>query len=146
MQNLRKQTAAVLEYTGSLAHVVISLALVMATLLITVFFFHEVYLAIRDHSLITGFLHALGILLLLWTIVELVSTEINFLKGESVDFAVFVEVALIVVVREVIMLPVEKSTPSWIEVGTWVGAATLLGLTYFFIRLGQNYRSRNHSN
>ena len=97
MQNLRNQTAAILEYTGSLAHVVISLALVMATLLITVFFFHEVYLAIKDHSLIIGFLHALGILLLLWTVVELISTEINFLKGGSVDFAVFVEVALIVV-------------------------------------------------
>ena len=137
MQKLSGHTSRILQYTSNFAHVVISLALVAATLLIVVSFFHEVYSAFQVHSLIKGFLHALGILLLLWTMVELINTEINFLRGASVDVAVFVEVALIVVVREIIMLPVEEVKPGWIEIGMWVGAATLLGLTYLLVRLGQ---------
>jgi hypothetical protein len=45
----------------------------------------------------------------------------------------------VVVVREISMLPVEDASPSWIQVSMWVGAAALLGLTYFLVRLGQSY-------
>jgi len=38
--------------------------------------------------------------------VELISTEIKYLNGGEIDISIFVEVALIVVVREIIMLPV----------------------------------------
>lgn len=137
MQKLTSHTIGILRYTDKFAHVVISLALVAATLLIVVFFFHEVYAAFKVHSLIKGFLHALGILLLLWTMVELINTEIRFLRGAGVDVAVFVEVALVVVVREIIMLPVQDMKPGWVEVSMWVGAAALLGLTYVLVRYGQ---------
>lgn len=128
---------AFLEKSSYLTHLVISSALVIATILITLYFFQQLYVAIQTHTLIDGFLHALGILLLLWTISELIITEIGFLRGENVNFAVFVEVALVVVVREIIMLPVENNHPGLVEVGVWVGAAALLGLTYFLIRAGQ---------
>jgi len=140
MRVFNRPTAAVLRWTSDLAHVVISLALVAATLILAVFFFHEVYVAIKVHSLIKGFLHALGILLLLWTMVELINTEIRYLKGEGIDVAVFIEVALVVVVREIIMLPVEETPPAWTDIGMWTGAAALLGLTYLFVRLGQRWR------
>ena len=143
-QKLQEQISLILQYTSVIAHVVISLALVMATVLITILFFKEVYLAVRDHSMIHGFLHALGILLLLWAMVELISTEIDFLKGGSVDIAVFLEVAIVVVVREVILLPVEETSPGWIEIGKWVGAGMLLGLTYLFVRLGQQRNRTQH--
>ncbi len=135
-----------LEKSSYLTHLVISFALVIATVLITLYFFQQLYLAIKAHTLIDGFLHALGILLLLWTISGLIVTEIRFLNGEYVNFAVFIEVALVVVVREVIMLTVENRHPSITEVGVWVGAATLLGLTYVFIRIGQrSNRGARHS-
>lgn len=142
MQKLRDNTSTILRYTSSLAHVVISIAVVVATLLIMAFFFYEIYVAIRTQSLIKGFLHALGILLLLWTMVELTNTEIRFLQGAVVDVAVFIEVALVVVVREIIMLPVEEAAPNWIEVGMWTGAAALLGLAYFLVRAGQRWMKR----
>ena len=127
----------ILEKSSYLTHLIISIALMIATLLISLYFFQQLYLAIESHTLIDGFLHALGILLLLWTISELIVTEIRFLRGEDVNFAVFVEVALVVMVREIIMLPIENKHPTMAEVGIWVGAAALLGLTYLFIRLGQ---------
>jgi uncharacterized membrane protein (DUF373 family) len=69
--------------------------------------------------------------------VELINTDIRFLRGAGVDVAVFVEVALVVVVREIIMLPAQEMKPDWIEVGMWVTAAALLGLTYVLVRYGQ---------
>ena len=140
MQQVSDKTIKVLHYTGSLAHIVISLALVAATLLIVVFFFHEIYNAIQIHTLFKGFLHALGILLLLWTMVELITTEINFLQGAGVDVSVFVEVALVVVVREIIMIPVSETKPAWTDIGMWTGAATLLGLTFLLVRYGQSFK------
>jgi len=137
-----RPVTALLRRTSDLAHMVISLALVAATVIIAIFFFHEVYTAIKVHSLIKGFLHALGILLLLWTMVELISTEIRYLQGESIDVAVFIEVALVVVVREIIMLPVEEAQLVWTDIGMWTGGAALLGLTYVLVRVGQRWSTK----
>ncbi len=141
MNQLVNHTTRLLTWTSHLAHIVISLALVSATVLLTTLFFHDIYLAVTSHSLIKSFLHALGILLLLWTMVELIKTELDYLQGGAVDVAVFIEVALVVIVREVIMLPVAETHPGWVELGMWTGAAALLGLTYYFVRSGQ-YRQR----
>jgi len=72
--------------------------------------------------------------------VELINTEIKHLQGSSVDASVFVEVALVVIVREIIMLPVEEVRPTWIELTMWSGAAALLGLTYFLLRVGRRWQ------
>ena len=146
MFEFNRLTAAILRWTSGFAHAVISLALVAATVIIAIFFFHEVYAAIKVPSLIKGFLHALGILLLLWTMVELISTEIRYLQGERIDVAVFIEVALVVVVREIIMLPVEKTPLGWVDISMWTGAAALLGLTYLFVRIGQRWLARASAN
>jgi len=135
-----RSAIAVLRWTSNLAHAVISLALVVATVTIAVFFFYEVYAALQIDSLIKGFLHALGILLLLWTMVELINTEIRYLQGEGIDVAVFIEVALVVVVREIIMLPVKDTELQWIDIGMWTGAATLLGVTFLLVRVGQRWQ------
>ncbi|WP_455209128.1 phosphate-starvation-inducible PsiE family protein [Kaarinaea lacus] len=140
MNTIHELTLKILTYTSNVTHVVISLALVAATVLIATLFFYEIYLAIKVHTLIQGFLRALGILLLLWTMVELIATEMKFLKGGEIDIAIFVEVALVVVVREIIMLPVTVEEPGWIDLGKWVGAAALLGLTYFLVRMGKKYQ------
>ena len=145
MKNFNLKILALLNWTANITHVVISLALVTATVLVTSFLFNEIYSAIKVHTLIKGFLHALGMLLLLWTMVELISTEISYLRGGNIDVAVFVEVALIVIVREIILLPVEDTNPGWIEISMWVGAAALLGLTYVLVRYGQRLLKLEHS-
>lgn len=124
----------VLSWTTNLGHVVISIALVVGTLVIASHFFLEVFHAIQNRSLFSGFLHALGILLLLWTVLELIQTELGFLRGEPIDVSVFVEVALVVVVREIILLPVENEQPTFADVGKWAGTAALLGVTYLCLR------------
>ncbi len=143
MKKITDHTTKLLTWTNHLTHIVISLALVSATALLAVLFFYDIYLAIKSHSLIKGFLHALGILLLLWTMVELINTELDHLRGSAIDVAIFIEVALVVVVREIIMLPVAETHPTWIDLGMWSGAAILLGLTYYFVRSGQHLLNRS---
>ncbi|EAU54030.1 phosphate-starvation-inducible PsiE family protein [Mariprofundus ferrooxydans] len=128
-----------LNRTNQFARIIISLALVMATGLITAAFFHDIYLAVTVHPFMTGFMHAIGVLLLLWTMVELINTEVRLLRGGSVDISIFIEVALVVILREIILLPVADIRPTWIVLGKWTGAAFLLGLTYFLVRQGQRW-------
>jgi uncharacterized membrane protein (DUF373 family) len=137
MKNINLKILSLLTWTSNITHIIISIALITATVLVAAFLFEEIYTAIKVHTLIKGFLHALGILLLLWTMVELINTEIRYLKGGDIDVAVFVEVALIVIVREIILLPVEDANPDWITITMWVGAAASMGLTYLFVRSGQ---------
>ncbi|MCC6208989.1 MAG: phosphate-starvation-inducible PsiE family protein [Gammaproteobacteria bacterium] len=125
-----------LTVTTTLGHAVIGIALVVATAVITAHFFMEIARAIEARTLFSGFLHALGVLLLLWTMLELIQTELGFLRGQPIDVAVFVEVALVVVVREIILLPVDNDQPTFEDVGKWAVTAALLGLTYILIRFG----------
>lgn len=133
-------TIRLLNWANQFARGIISLALVIATGLITAAFFHDLYDAVTIHPFMTGFIHAIGVLLLLWTLVELINTEVRLLQGGSIDVSIFIEVALVVILREIILLPVADTRPSWIILGKWTGAATLLGLTFFLVRQGQRWR------
>ncbi len=133
-------TLKILDWANHFARLIISLALIFSTMLIAAVFFHDVYLALVKHPFITGFIHAIGALLLLWTMVELIDMEKQLLHQGSVDISIFIEVALVVMVREVILLPVREVHPSWIDIAMWTGATTLLGLTFFLVRQGQRWK------
>ncbi len=141
-----KWTLTILNWTDHFARLTISLALVFATLLIAAAFFHDVYLAVLKHPFITGFVHSIGALLLLWTMVELIDMEKKLLHEGSVDISVFIEVALVIMVREVILLPVREIQPTWIDIAMWTGATTLLGLTFFLVRQGQRWKQNRKWN
>ncbi len=133
-------TLRILNWTNHFARLIISLALVAATILIAAVFFHDVYSALITRPFITGFIHAIGALLLLWTMVELIDMEKCLLHSGSVDISVFIEVALVVMVREVILLPVRDVHPTWVDIAMWTGATALLGLTFFLVRQGQRWK------
>lgn len=140
--SLTRHVMNVLTMTTTLGHAVIGVALVVATAVITVHFFVEIIHAIEARTLFTGFIHALAILLLLWTMLELIQTEIGFLRGQPIDVAVFIEVALVVVVREIILIPVDNEQPTFEDVGKWAATAALLGLTYLLLRYGHARSTR----
>lgn len=54
-----------------------------------------------------GFLQALGSLFILWTLSTLISAEIDYLQTGRVYARVFVVVAIIAVIREIILQPVQ---------------------------------------
>ena len=126
-----------LAWTTSIGHIIISIALILAVLVVATHFFVDMYKAIQDGNLFSGFIRSLAVMLLLWTMLELVQTERGFLRGEPIDVSLFVEVAIVVIVREIILLPIEQNEPTFEAVAKWSLAAVLLGLTYFFLRFSR---------
>ena len=98
-------------WLNGFAHIIIGLALAIAVLMFTWLFFQDVRQAASAHNLVHGFLHALGTLMLLWSVSALITTEIRYLLGSQLEVEAFIEVAMIVVLRKLIVMPVEDATP-----------------------------------
>jgi uncharacterized membrane protein (DUF373 family) len=124
-------------WLNGFAHIIIGLALATSVIMFTWLFFKDVQAAAYAHNLVHGFLHALGTLMLLWSISALISAEIRYLQGSKLLVETFVEVVLVLFLRKLIVMPVQDATPSFAEVGVWVGGAFVLGVIYVLIRWSQ---------
>ena len=128
-------------WLNGFAHIVISLALAISVLMFTWLFFVDVKDAAYAHNLVHGFLHALGTLMLLWSISALISAEIRYLRGSKLLVETFIEVVLVLFLRKLIVMPVQDASPTIEEVGMWVGGAFFIGLIYVLVRWGQKQPS-----
>lgn len=124
-------------WLNGIAHIVIGLALATSVIMFTWLFFLDVRDAAYAHNLVHGFLHALGTLMLLWSISALISAEIRYLNGSKLLVETFVEVVLVLFLRKLIVMPVQDATPTIEEISIWVGGAFILGLIFVMIRWGQ---------
>ncbi len=89
-------------------HVLLALALGIACVMVIWDFGARALDAWNAGNATSGFFHALGSLFILWTLSTLISAEMNYLLTGRV----FVEVAMISVIREMIVQPVQViSTP-----------------------------------
>lgn len=125
-------------WLNGIAHIIIGLALAISVLMFTWLFWQDVWESAHGHNLVHGFLHALGTLMLLWTISALITAEIRYLQGRKLEVETFIEVAMVVMVRKLIVLPVQDTSPSFEDLMMWVGGAVLLGLMYFIVRWAQH--------
>jgi uncharacterized membrane protein (DUF373 family) len=124
-------------WLNGLAHIVIGLALATSVVMFTWLFFNDVKEAAYAHNLVHGFLHALGTLMLLWSVSALISAEIRYLNGSKLLVETFIEVVLVLFLRKLIVMPVQDASPTFEEVGMWVGGTFVLGVTYVLIRWSQ---------
>ncbi|PPC94976.1 MAG: hypothetical protein CTY33_01465 [Methylotenera sp.] len=124
-------------WLNGIAHIVIGLALATSVIMFTWLFFLDVRDAAYAHNLVHGFLHALGTLMLLWSISALISAEIRYLNGSKLLVETFVEVVLVLFLRKLIVMPVQDASPTVEEISIWVGGAFVLGLIYIMILWGQ---------
>lgn len=130
-------------WLNGVAHIIIGLALAASVLMFTWLFWQDVLEAAGTNNLIHGFLHALGTLMLLWTISALITAEIRYLRGSKLEVETFIEVAMVVMVRKLIVLPVQDASPTPVDLMMWVGSALLLGVTFFIVRWAQNIGNDN---
>ncbi|MBC7786284.1 MAG: phosphate-starvation-inducible PsiE family protein [Methylophilaceae bacterium] len=124
-------------WLNGFAHLVIGLALATSVLMFTWLFFVDVKDAIYAHNLVHGFLHALGTLMLLWSVSALISAEIRYLRGSKLLVETFIEVVLVLFLRKLIVMPVQDVSPTIEEVGMWVGGSFFIGLIYVLLHWGQ---------
>ncbi|WP_457568910.1 protoglobin domain-containing protein [Desulfurobacterium sp.] len=80
-----------------------------------------------------GLISALGDLLILWTVLELLNSEIKFMMGGELAVSAFVSVALAATIREALVLSLEHTKPVSFKLG--IGALILiLGIVYGIVK------------
>jgi uncharacterized membrane protein (DUF373 family) len=131
---LNKIAVKAMLWLNGFAHIVIGLALATSVVMFTWLFFKDVQQAAYAHNLVHGFLHALGTLMLLWSISALISAEIRYLMGSKLQVETFIEVVLVLFLRKLIVMPVQDASPTFEEISMWVGGAFVLGLIYVLVR------------
>ena len=83
-----------------------------------------------DKALLT----ALGSLLMIWVLVELLRTEIQMLKGGKFKISIFIGVALIAFIRDLLIITLKHETSSNIYTyGFVLVSIAVLGLIYWLI-------------
>lgn len=134
---INRLTISAMLWLNGVAHIIIGLALAVSVLMFTWLFFMDMREAINANNLVHGFLRSLGTLMLLWTVSALIVAEIRYLEGGKLGVDTFIEVALVVVLRKVITLPVLEVAPPMQEVLLWESGALVLGVLYLVIRWAQ---------
>ncbi|MFA6970810.1 MAG: phosphate-starvation-inducible PsiE family protein [Gallionella sp.] len=119
-------------------HVLLALALGIACVMVIWDFGARAVDAWNAGNATSGFFHALGSLFILWTLSTLISAEMNYLQTGRTSVRVFVEVAMISVIREMIVQPVQVvTTPGGHDVsfnplhyGLLLAALLVIGVVY----------------
>jgi uncharacterized membrane protein (DUF373 family) len=119
-------------------NLVLVLALVGVSLSVVVLFFWEIA-HIFAGDVEKGILSALGTLLILWMMIELMDNEIKTLKGGRFNILVFIGVVIVAIIREVLISTLRHdilSTQVFLA-----GTLLILGIVYFLVARSQKFTS-----
>jgi uncharacterized membrane protein (DUF373 family) len=86
----------------------------------------------------TGVIKALGSLLILWMMIELLHTQVEHLRGGRLHVRIFVELALVAFIRKLFVASIEEKDP--ITFGLLIGGLFVLGLLLYFLAKAENTR------
>jgi len=78
-----------------------------------------------------GIISALGSMLLLWLMIELMNTEISHLKGGKFHISVFVGVALVTMIRETMIATLKHEKPE--SIYYLIAAILVVGFVYWIV-------------
>ena len=99
---------------------------------------HDIYSAVTG-NLESGVIRALGSLLVLWMMIELLHTEIAHLRGGKFHVRIFVELALVAFIRKIFVASFEyKDSTSFMLL---LGGLLILGIIYFLVAKVEQHRS-----
>jgi uncharacterized membrane protein (DUF373 family) len=122
---------------NQIIHVLLALALIVACVMVIWDFGLKAVEAWQAGNAANGFFHALGSLFILWTLSTLISAEMSYLQTGRIYVRVFVEVAMISVIREMIVQPVQvissgqtENTFNSIHYGLLLAALLVIGVVY----------------
>ena len=126
-----------MDAANRLLHLFMALALLITSILLIWQFVADVLHTFRTGLLAQGFLQALGHLFILWVLSSLISAEVRYMQSGQFPVLVFIEAALITLLRQLIIIPVESA--GHLEAAAWTyglitAAVVAVGLTYYLVR------------
>jgi uncharacterized membrane protein (DUF373 family) len=122
-------------------HLLLAVALVVASLMVVWQFTVEVIQTLRSGAMAAGFLRALGTLFIVWTLSSLISAEVSYIERGYFRVRVFVEVTMITLLRQLIVAPVEiaagtskaEDVFSLAHYGLLLAALLVTGIAYWLV-------------
>jgi len=96
----------------------------------------DIYYALTS-DLQNGVIKALGSLLILWMMIELLHTQVDVLRGGKFHVRIFIELALVAFIRKLFVASVEAKDP--ISFGLLIGATIILGIIFFLVAKSESW-------
>jgi uncharacterized membrane protein (DUF373 family) len=96
----------------------------------------DVYYALT-RDLQNGVIKALGSLLILWMMIELLHTQVDVLRGGKFHVRIFLELALVAFIRKLFVASVEEKDP--VSFSLLIGATMILGIIFFLIAKSESW-------
>lgn len=119
-------------------NLILVLALVGVSLSVVGLFFWEI-LHVFDGRVEKGIMSALGTLLILWMMIELMDNEIKSLKGGRFNIQVFIGVVIIAIIREILISTLRHDP---LETQAFLaGTLLVLGVVYYLVARSQQMSS-----
>lgn len=113
-------------------HSILVLVLMGLTVVSVWIFAHDITELLHGHAeamLIT----ALGSLLIIWVLVELLHTEVQIIRGGKFKTSVFISVALIAFIRDLLIITLKHEKGNMFQHGFILSAILVLGLIFWMI-------------
>jgi uncharacterized membrane protein (DUF373 family) len=111
-------------------NLVLVLALMGLTISVIWLFVQDV-MHLLSGDVVGGIISALGSMLLLWLMIELMNTEISHLKGGQIHTSVFVGVALVTMIRETMIATLKHEKPE--SIYYLIAAILVIGFVYWIV-------------
>jgi uncharacterized membrane protein (DUF373 family) len=119
-------------------NLILVLALVGVSLSVVGLFFWEI-MHVFGGNIEKGILSALGTLLILWMMIELLDSEIKTLKGGRFNILVFVGVVIVAIIREILISTLRRDP---LETQVFLaGTLLILGVVYYLVAKSQQVRA-----
>lgn len=131
----------ILKRFDRLLHLLLATALVVGSVMVVWEFLVNIALTLDRQHIASGFLNSLGTLFLVWTLSSLVSAEIRYLQNGMVRVRIFIEVAMITLLRQLIVSPLQAATSAqpapdmqnyW-HYGLLLGALLISGIVHSLV-------------
>ncbi len=111
-------------------NLILVIGLLCLGFLVVGLFVYDLY-HVMDGNLEKGLLGTLGSLLMLWVVIELIDTEIRHLKGGKFAIKIFINVAFVATIREILVTSLSHEDMD-LQI-TLVATVAVLGIVYWLV-------------
>lgn len=111
-------------------NLILMIGLVAMAIGVTLLLASDIFYALTV-KLEQGVIKALGSLLILWMMIELLHTQVQQLKGGKFHVRIFVDLAMVAFIRKVFVATIDEKDA--VSFGLLLGGLLVLGLIYFLI-------------
>ena len=112
-------------------NLVLGIALTVVSLEVIALFARDAFNVFHTTDFEHSVIAALGSLLIIWMMIELLGTEVKHLRGQKIPIKVFIGIVIVAFIRKVLVGSLEHT--SIIEYGTKVGTLLVLALVFWFV-------------